>query len=518
MTAPTYLGVDVGTTGAKALVARADGSIVAEATAGYDVLTPRALWAEQWPDVWLDGLARAVRAVLDHPEVDPTAIAAMTVSSLYGGSGIPLDEDLAPIGPCLIWMDRRAREQAARVAASPQRDRLFALTGNGVDSYYGYTKILWMRDEQPELFDRIHLLVPPNAFLVHRLTGELAVDHSAAGNIGGVYDLGRRRWSPEACDLLGIPTRMLPERLVASEEVVGTVHAEAAALTGLAVGTPVCAGGVDAAVATLSAGVLAPGRHVAMMGTSMCWGFVHDTVPSEPGLVSMPYVLRGNELTYTFGGAATAGAVPAWFRAQFAGVETAVERWAGDLGAPDAYAQLDARAAAIPPGSERLLVLPYLMGERSPIWDADARGTITGLTLSHTRAHLYRAMLEGVAFALRHNVEAGRAAGYPLDDVLHVVGGGARSALWVQILADVVGLPVVATTGGEAAYGDAMLAAVGVGDAGVDDLHGWITAAAREQRIEPNSDAQAVYDRLYPHYLGLYTDLRDRFAALAALP
>ncbi|MGH3665525.1 MAG: FGGY-family carbohydrate kinase, partial [Egibacteraceae bacterium] len=438
---PLFLGVD------------AAGTILAEHIAGYEVLTPAPLWAEQWPQVWLEGLSAAVRGALTAPGVDPGRVAAMAVSSLYGGSGVPVDAALEPVRPCLIWLDRRARAESDWVRAALPVDRLVEVTGNGVDSYYGFTKILWLQRHEPDNWAKTRYLLPPNAFLIQRLTGALAVDHSSAGNIGGVYDIRERAWSAETCGLLGIPIQRFPERLVASHEVVGRLHAEGARLTGLPEGVPVCAGGVDAAAATLSAGVLGEGRHVAMMGTSMCWGFAHHSRPTEAGLVSMPYVLLPEELTYTFGGSATAGAVPKWFRDQLGGVETAVEQWSSDVGGPDAYAQLDARAATVPPGSDGLLVLPYLMGERSPVWDPDARGTITGLTLYHTRAHLYRACLEGVAFALRHNVEAGRAAGYPLDDLLHVVGGGARSRLWLEILASVVGLPLVAAQGGEAAFG-----------------------------------------------------------------
>lgn len=514
MSVPLLVGVDVGTTGAKATVVEAGGRILSERSASYEVLTPRPLWAEQWPQVWLDGLGDAVHGAIADAGIDPAQVAALTVSSLYGGSGIPVDADLEPVRPCLIWMDRRARTQTDRVRREVDVDRLVAITGNGVDSYYGFTKILWLMENEPDAWERTRWLLPPNAWLIQRLTGELAVDHSSAGNIGGVYDIREHRWSEEACALLGIPIDRFPERLVASHDVVGPLHAAGAERTGLPVGTPVVAGGVDAAVATLSAGVLAERQHVAMLGTSMCWGFIHDEPPREAGLVSMPYVLEPLAHTYTFGGAATAGAVPAWFVDRFGGEERAAAA-AGD--APSPYAPLDAAAAQLPPGSDGLLMLPYLMGERSPIWDPDARGTLTGLTLFHTRAHVYRAMLEGVAFALRHNVEAGVAAGYAIDDTVRVVGGGARSQLWMRILADVTGRPVSAASGGEAAFGDAMLGAVAVGLARPEDLGDWIQTADLQTVIEPDPAASAAYDRLFPHYVGLYQDLRERFAALARL-
>lgn len=220
----------------------------------------------------------------------------------------------------------------------------------------------------------------------------------------------------------------------------------------------------------------------------------------------MPYVLDPKRLTYTFGGAATAGAIPRWFVQHVAG---------GDTDDAGGYAALDREAAQVPAGSDGLLVLPYFMGERSPIWDLDARGTITGLTLYHTRGHLYRACLEAVAFALRHNVDAGRQAGYPLDDVMHVVSGAARSRVWLEILAAAVGTPMVAATGREAAYGDAMLAAVGVGAFSPDGLAGWAQTADNQQRVEPQAATREVYDLVYQEYLGLYTDLRERFARLS---
>ena len=514
--ASVLVGVDVGTTSAKAVVTTSSGQVLGEYSAAYRVLTPRPLWAEQWPDVWFDGMAAAVRGVLETAAVEPNRVAALAVSSLYGGSGIPVDRDLRPLYPCLIWMDRRAGKEAAWVQDNVGTDRLVEITGNGVDSYYGFTKMLWLKNHEPDVWRDTRYFVPPNAFLIHRLTGQLAVDHSSAGNIGGVYDIRNHAWSSEMCDALGIPLELMPERIVPSETVVGGLHADGAATLGLPKGTPVVAGGVDAAVATLSAGVLRPGQHVAMMGTSMCWGFIHPEAPREAGLVSMPYVFRAHDNTYTFGGAATAGAVVNWFKDQLGGVEDAVEHWVGEALGETAYSLLDKSAAKVPAGADGLLMLPYMMGERSPIWDANARGTIIGLTLYHTRAHLFRAFLEGVAFALRHNIDAGRKAGYELDDLLMVVGGAAKSSLWLRILAGVTKMPIMAAaSGGEAAFGDAMLAALATDLTDGDELDSWIATADLQRRIEPDSADEAAYDAMYPHYVALYEDLKLRFASMA---
>ncbi len=511
------VGVDIGTSSAKAVITNDRGEVIAEHSSEYGVLAPRPLWAEQWPEVWLEGLVEAVRGALERAGGEARRVRAMSISSLYGGSGIPVDADMKPLRPCLIWMDRRALEETDWVKREVPLDELVRVTGNGVDSYYGFTKILWLKRNEPEVWERTHYLLPPNAYAVYRLTGEIAVDHSSAANIGGVYDMAERSWSASMAERLGIPPRLFPERLVASADVVGSLHAEGAALTGLPQGMPICAGGVDAPMATLSASVFEAGQHVAMMGTSTCWGFIHQQVPREAGLVSMPYVLHPETNTYTFGGSATAGAVVKWFRDELGGVERAVEDWTRGAANLNAYAQFDQRAAGLPPGSDGLLLLPYLMGERSPIWDVHARGTLIGLTLHHSRAHLYRACLEGVAFALRHNIEAGLAAGYPLDDELRLVGGVAKSKLWTQIIADVTGYPVLAAdSGGEAAYGDAMLAALGVGLADESGIASWVESAALYSRFEPNPEANATYSRIYPHYVGAYEDLRERFAAMAA--
>lgn len=511
---PVFVGVDLGTTGAKAVLVDSRGRILAESSSSYGVSTPHPLWAEQWPEVWVHGMAEAMDSLLAKSSVEPSDVAAMAVSSLYGGSGVPVDDEMNPVRPCLIWMDRRADRVAADLQNRVDVDRLVTLSGNGIDPYYGFTKMLWVKENEPESWETIRQFVPPNSYVNHRLTGKLAVDHTSAGNIGGVYDIGARRWSEEACEMLDISMELLPEPLVGATEIIGQLDEEGARLTGLSKGTPVCAGGVDAAAATLSAGVFDEGPHVAMMGTSMCWGFVHRANPTESGLVSMPYLLDAMNLTYTFGGAATAGAIPAWFVQEFGGMEQAAEQWTQDVGGMTALTLLDRRAERVPAGSDGVLVLPYFMGERSPIWDSYARGTVTGLTLYHNRAHVYRACLEGVAFALRHNIESGVEAGYQVDEELQVVGGATNSRLWMQIVSDVTGRVVVATEGGEAAFGDAMVAAVSAGLEPGPGLRSWVEASNRFQ-IHPNPDNADIYDEMYEQYLGLYADLRSRFERMA---
>jgi sugar (pentulose or hexulose) kinase len=498
------IGVDVGTQSTKCLLVGVDGKVHAHSSVAYRPETPKPLWAQQDCAVWFDAVCESVRACVAQSGIAPSDIAAMCVSSLYGGAGIPVDDAMRPLHPCLIWMDRRATAEVDAVNATIDVARLEAITGNGVDSYYGFTKMLWIREHLPEVWSKTRYFLPPNSFINWRLTGELAVDHSSAGNIGGVYDAAQRGWSHEALDMLGIPVRMMPPRLVESSDVVGGLSAEWAAKLGLAEGMPLMAGGVDAAVATLCAGVTGSGDHVAMIGTSMCWGFVSPTVDARHKLVTMPHVYRGADRSYVFGGAMAAGAAVTWFRDTFCQAEVAEAARTRE----NAHALIEREAIEVPPGAQGLVFLPYLMGERSPIWDAQAKGAFIGLSLAHSRAHLYRAVLEGVSFALQHNIEAGRQSGQPLDDRLIVVGGAAHSDLWMQIAADITGYPVFTIEDEvEAALGAAMLAALGAGliDAAMAES-GWVTLV---ERARPEPAAQAVYRERFDIYKSLYPVLRD---------
>ncbi|RON63125.1 FGGY-family carbohydrate kinase [Pseudomonas fluorescens] len=498
------MGVDIGTQSTKALLVDGQGRIIAQHSQGYRVDTPTVRWAQQWPQVWLDAVEECVAQCMAKAGVSEEQVKALCISSLYGGSGIAVDAQIRPLHPCLIWMDRRAREQVKWVREHVDLERLFEITGNSVDSYYGFTKMLWLKQHQPQVWANTRYLLPPNSYINYCLTGELAVDHSSAGNIGGVYDAAARGWSAEMLAALEIPLSMMPERLVYSGEVVGSLLEQWAMRLGLPAGTPILAGGVDAAMATLAAGVTRPGNHVAMIGTSMCWGYLNQQVDAHHGLVSMPHVYNGHQDLYIFGGAITAGASVSWFREQFCHAE---EQQAKDTG-QDSLWLLEQSAMKIPAGSEGLLFLPYLMGERSPVWDDLASGSFVGLNLYHSRIHLYRAVLEGVSFALRHNIEAGTRGAQSLDPRLIVVGGASHSDLWMQMIADVTRYPVYTVVQEvEAALGAALLAAHAVGL--VDDGQmqaGWVQL---ELRAEPKAENVRAYDRAFANYLQLYPALKS---------
>jgi sugar (pentulose or hexulose) kinase len=510
------IGVDIGTQSTKALLCDVRGRIVAQQSRAYRPDTPQPLWAEQWPAVWLDAVIDCIAQCVASAQASEDgftrrAVQSICVSSLYGGSGIPVDEHMQPLHPCLIWMDRRATAEVEWVRSTLDLERLQDITRNGVDSYYGFTKMLWLKNNKPDVWKKTRYLLPPNAFVAHALTGEIAVDRSSAGNIGGVYDFKAGTWSVEMLDALGIPAALMPERLVGSSDVVGGLTEDAAKRLGLVAGVRVIAGGVDAAVATLAAGVTQPGQHVAMIGSSMCWGFVSKNADSRHGLVSMPHVFGGPHDAYVFGGAITAGASVTWFRDNFCRDEAV----AAAASSGDIHDRLDGGARKVPAGADGVLFLPYLMGERSPIWDAKASGAFIGLSLFHTRDHVYRAVLEGVSFALRHNIEAGTQAAASLDERLIVVGGAAHSNLWMQIIADVTGRPVFTIEQEvEAAMGAALLAAYGVGLATDADVRrGWVTLAPRAR---PNRAATRTYDAYFGIYKALYPALKNSMHGLHA--
>ena len=496
------IGTDIGTSGTKTIIMDTNGNLVASSLEEYDVITPRPLWAEQWPDVWVDAVKATIKDVITRSKVRPEDVKGICISGLYGGSGIALDEDMNPIRPCLIWMDRRAGAQEAWLDENIGKQRIYTASHSGTDPYYGYTKILWVKDNEPENWARTKLFLPPNAYAIYKLTGKIAIDYSSAGNIGGIFDPATRSWSEEMLAAMGIPRSMMPQKIVESSDIVGGLTDSVARELGLAAQTPVCAGGVDCVVATLGMGVFESGTYAVAIGTSMCAAFVHEKPLPESDLIEMPYVKDAQTLSYSFGGSATAGALIKWFRDNF----SALEKQKEENGGESAYAALDKEAANIAAGSEGVVVLPYFMGERSPVWDTDARGVIFGLSLSHSRAHVYRAFLEAVAFSLRHTIES---TGVDVGDTILVAGGVVKSKLWRQIIADVTGKNIICPIGDvEANLGDVMLAGVGTGCLSWEDISGWKTLG---DKVVPDRPVHEKYNKTYETYRSLYTAIAGEF-------
>lgn len=502
------LGTDIGTSGTKTILMDTDGNLIAQDLQEYDVLTPKPLWAEQWPSVWLDAAKASIKNTVLKSGIPPENIRGIAVSGLYGGSGIPLDENMEPVRPCMIWMDRRAEKEANWVLESIGKEKLLEVTHNGADPYYGYTKILWMKNNEPENWRKTKLFLPPNDYVIYKLTGEVVIDYSSAGNIGGIFDMNNRTWSKEMMAAMDIPVSMMPEKIVESTDIVGGLTNEAAAELGLTAGMPVIASGIDCGAANIGLGVFDSGIYAAAIGTSMCAALISDKPVQGKDLIVWPYLYDAKRLSYYFAGGATAGAIVKWFRQTLCQFELEAEK----AGGKNAYDVLNEQAANIPAGSDGLVVLPYFMGERSPIWDSDAKGTIVGLSLAHTKAHMYRAFLEAVAYSLRDAIEA---TGEYLGEYILLAGGVTKSKLWRQIFADVTGYPIVCPIHDvEANMGDVMLAGIGTGLLSYDDVKKW---QVLDDKIMPNQENNRKYNDYYKVYKSIYQNLKADMKTLTSI-
>ena len=492
------LGIDVSTTGAKALLIAATGEVVASASTPLTVSTPHPLWSEQAPADWWDGVVTSIRRVLAESGVETGAIAAIGLTGQMHGL-VLLDENGEVLRPAILWNDQRTGAQCDEIRERVGRERLIRITGN--DALTGFTapKVLWVREHEPGVYARARHLLLPKDYIRFRLTGEYAMDR-AGGSGTLLFDLGRRDWSEEVVEALEIPREWLPPTHE-GPQITGRVSAEAAEATGLLAGTPVVGGGGDQAAGAVGVGAVVPGIISLVLGTS---GVVFATMAG-------PLVEPEGRLH------AFCHAVPG--RWHFMGVMLSAAgslRWYRDAVAGGAdYRALDEEAAAVELGSDGLLFLPYLTGERTPHPDPLARGAFVGLTVRHNRAHLTRAVLEGVAFGLKDSFELIQGSGMGPVREVRVSGGGARSPLWRQILADVLGaeLVTVNTTEG-AAYGAALLAGVGA-DAWADVDAATDATVRVTGRTAPRPDAVAKYEAAYASYRALYPALKPTFSALA---
>lgn len=502
------LGTDIGTSGTKTILMDTKGNLIAQDLQEYDVLTPKPLWAEQWPDVWLQAAKTSIKNTVEKSGISAEHIRGLAISGLYGGSGIPLDENMEPVRPCMIWMDRRAEEETKWVLEHIGKEKLLEITHNGADPYYGFTKILWMKNHEPENWNKTKLFLPPNDYVIYKLTGKVAIDYSSAGNIGGIFDMNTRTWSKELMDAMGIPQSMMPVNIVESTDIVGGLTKAISEELGLMEGMPVIASGIDCGAAHIGLGVFDSGTYAAAIGTSMCAALVSDKPIKGKDLIVWPYLLDGKRLSYHFSGGATAGAIVKWFRQTMCEFEVEVEK----NGGKSMYDVLNKQAENIPVGSDGLVVLPYFMGERSPIWDSDAKGTIVGLSLAHTKAHIYRAFLEAVAFSLRDAMEA---TGENLGESILLAGGVTKSKLWRQIFADVTGYPVICPIHDvEANMGDVILAGIGTKVLTYEDVKKW---QVLDEKIMPNKQNHEKYTQYYQVYKSVYQNLRSDMKRLTKL-
>ncbi len=491
------LGIDTSTTATKAVLVGEDGAVAGVGAASYGFETPRPLWSEQDPDLWWDATCTAVREVLAATGVPGQAVAAVGLTGQMHGL-VLLGEAGTPLRPAILWNDQRTGAECdeMRVVVGPRR--LVEITGN--DALPGFTapKLLWVRNHEPEVWAAARHVLLPKDYVRLRLIGAHATDKAGAAGTH-LFDLAGRDWSAEVVEALGIPPDWLPPTFE-GPDVTGSVTPAAAEATGMAAGTPVVAGGGDQAANAVGTGAVDPGVVALSLGTSGVVFTSTDAPEFDPlGRVH-----------------AFCHAVPGRWHLMGVMLSAAGSlRWFRDALAPgEDFASLAASAAAVPAGADGLLFLPYLSGERTPHPDPLARGAFVGLTVRHQRAHLVRAVLEGVAFGLRDGLELMRDAGIAGVAQIRASGGGTRSEVWRQVLADVLGAELAITGTAEgAAYGAALLAAVGAGwqPTVQEAATAWVTAAVA---ATPGLDASR-YDELYPVYRELYPQLAGSLHALS---
>jgi xylulokinase len=497
---PYFLGIDVSTTATKALLIDDQGDVVAVAAAEYGFDTPQPLWSEQDPALWWHGAVQSIRTVLNQAGVNPTEIDGIGLTGQMHGL-VLLDGAGQVLRPSILWNDGRTAAECDLIRARLGRERLIAVTGN--DALTGFTapKILWVRTHEPAIYRHARHVLLPKDYVRLLLTGEYAMDKAdGAGTL--LLDLHTRTWSAEVLEALEIPPAWLPPTYE-GPQITGYVTPDSAAATGLRAGTPVMAGGGDQAAQATGVGAVERGLVALTLGTS---GVVFASVDApfyEPAGRLHAFCHAVPERWHLMGVMLSAAGSLRWYR--------------DNLAPGVAYEDLLAPAAAIAPGCEGLLFLPYLTGERTPHPDPLARGAFVGLTVRHRQAHLTRAVLEGVGFGLRDGFELMQGVGLGAIHQVRISGGGARSPLWRQILADLLNseLVTVNTTEG-AAYGAALLAGVGADH--------WPTVDAACAAViqitgstQPNPQAVERYEAVYAQYRALYPTLKGTFADLATL-
>lgn len=496
----TILAHDLGTTGDKAtLFDAATGKPLAATFEAYATAYPHPNWAEQDPADWQAAVYGGTRRLLDRASIAPASIAAVSFSGTMQGA-LVVDRQGSPLRPCIIWADQRATAESDTIVAACGAAAIYRVTGLRASPSYTAAKLLWVKAHQPEVYGRIHKVLQVKDYAAFLLSGVLATDYSDASGTQ-LLDIKARRWSRDLLAAVGLPGDILPD-LHPSATAIGGVTPAAAAATGLLAGTPVVIGGGDGACATVGSGAVAEGDAYTYIGSS-AWMALSARQPLvDPAQRTITMAHLDPDLYFTLGNMQSAGGAYDWLARLLNGDEACD------------FAALDALAAGVPAGAGRLLFLPHLLGERAPYWNPAARGAFVGLAMPHGRGEAARATLEGVAFHLRLILDALREQGAVVG-AMRLIGGGAKSALWRQILADVLGLPILlpALTAEATSLGAAIAGGVGVGLYPDYSVAGRLIPVHAAERPQPA--AAAIYGEMLALYAETYRALEPIFARLA---
>lgn len=497
------LGIDVGTTGTKAVVINERGEVLTKASKEYPLYTPKPGWAEQNVEDWWDAVLTVIQDVLNTEGIAAHEVKALALSGQMHGS-VFLDQESRVVRPPILWCDTRTTKQCHAISRQVGEERLSSLVSNSAFEGFTAPKVLWLKEHEPENYGRVRTLLLPKDYINFKLTGVLATEVSdAAGTL--FFDVSERRWSDDLLQLLSIDRSILPE-VLESTDAIGNLTAEAAKATGLTEKTLVIAGGADNACSAVGIGIIQEGLVSSSIGSSGVVLAHTDSVKLDPkGRVhffnhSLPCKW------YLMGVTLSAGLSLKWFRDGFGHIEVGMGKVLGI----DSYDILAQEAATAPPGSEGLIFLPYLNGVRTPHRNAKARGVFFGISTRHGKAHFVRSIMEGVTYELRDSMEIMKELNIPISQV-RVTGGGAKSPLWRQIQADVFDSEVAVMNVDEGpAFGAALLAGVGAGV--YRDVGEAVAAAVTvNDRTPPIQENVVVYEELYPVFRSLYHSLKPSY-------
>jgi xylulokinase len=504
MASKVVLGIEVGTTNVKAMLFELNGTERSSSVIEYNTIYLDQGWVEQNPEDWWKSVKTAIKTVLSNSDVDPSMIIGIGVSA-QGCGVLPIEKNGNPLSNAIIWMDRRATDEAIWMQENAA-EKILQINGNAIDPYHPIPTILWIKNHQPEIFDKAHSFLPVESYINYKLTGTISMNTSEAG-LFHTFDTRKKTWSAEICDLLRFPVDKLPG-LYEGDEVIGSISGSAAEETGLRKETLVVAGALDTPGGVLGAGCVRNGQSFLTIGTGSNIGAVINRPIIEPKLILFPHAVKG--LWILDGSMASTGSVYKWFRDEFCAVEKEFAR----LTNLDPYQTMNEMASIASPGCGGAVLLPYFAGELCPIWDKHAKGILVGLSHQTTKNDFARLILEGCAYKLRHNIEVAQEAGVAIHE-LRSVGGGSKSQLWNQINADVTGKTVLVPNVSDAgALGGAILAGLGTGC-----FQNAVEAADQMVKIkavcEPNQKNHEIYSSLYEIYRSIYEKLKPELRVLS---
>ena len=497
------LGIDVGTSGCKITVVDRQGHIIDEAFGEYETFRPRPGYSEQDADDWYRVACELLLAIFQRGKYKSKNIAAI---SLVGSThnAVLMDTQFKPLRRAIMWTDYRSTAQAAHLEELAG-EFIFRTAYQKPSPTWTLPQIRWIKEHEPEVLEKTKYVMFTKDYVRHRLTGTWETDYiEAQGSL--FYDMNRRTWSEELCKMAGLPIRALPP-LVNPVDVVGAVTFTAAKETGLTEGTPVVVGCSDSAVEDYAAGAIEPGQMILKLATAGNVNVMTGEPHPTPETLTYSHVIPG--MWYTVVATNTAASAERWFRDLFCHEEILQAEKQGK----SVYEMMHRRAANVPPGAEGLFFHPYLLGERAPYWDPNLRGSFIGATMQHGKGHFIRALLEGVAYSLRDCFRTIEAMSLPVHEI-RLIGGGAKSTLWSQIISDLFSRSVVRPVGCDASFGAALLAGVGIGFF-ADEAEAVRQCCKTRDVIEPNEATAETYAKLFPFYCKIHDDLAETYTKLA---